>query len=84
MDKDRVKGTIDDSAGRIKRQVGEWTGDTKTQIEGATQQVKGKAEKLVGNVEDAVRDATEEARKEKEPLERQEHEHAGAGNVHRP
>ena len=45
MDKDRVKGAVDDTAGRVKRQVGEWTGDTKTQVEGAAQQVKGKAEK---------------------------------------
>lgn len=57
MDKDRVKGTIDDAAGRAKRQVGEWTGDTQTQVEGATQQVKGKAEKAWGNVKDAARDA---------------------------
>jgi uncharacterized protein YjbJ (UPF0337 family) len=56
MDKDRVKGTIDDAAGRAKRQVGEWTGDTKTQVEGAAQQVKGKAEKAWGNVKDAARD----------------------------
>jgi uncharacterized protein YjbJ (UPF0337 family) len=57
MDKDRVKGTMDDAAGRAKRQVGEWTGDTQTQVEGTTQQVKGKAEKAWGNVKDAVRDA---------------------------
>jgi len=57
MDKDRVKGTIDDAAGRAKRQVGEWTGDTQTQVEGATQQVKGKVEKAWGNVKDAARDA---------------------------
>ena len=41
MDKNIVKGTIDDVAGRAKRQVGEWTGDTEAQVEGATQQVKG-------------------------------------------
>jgi uncharacterized protein YjbJ (UPF0337 family) len=57
MDKDRVKGTVDDAAGRIKRQVGEWTGDTGAQVEGAAQQVKGKAEKAWGNVKDAARDA---------------------------
>ena len=45
MNKDNVKGTIDDAAGRAKRQVGEWTGDTKTQVDGAAQQVKGKVEK---------------------------------------
>ena len=57
MDKDRIKGTIDDAAGRAKRQVGEWTGDTGAQAEGAAQQIKGKAEKAWGNVKDAARDA---------------------------
>ena len=57
MDKDRIKGTVDDAAGRVKRQVGEWTGDTQTQVDGAAQQVKGKAEKAWGNVKDAARDA---------------------------
>jgi len=57
MDKDRVKGTIDDAAGRAKRQVGEWTGDTGTQADGAAQQVKGKVEKAWGNVKDAARNA---------------------------
>jgi uncharacterized protein YjbJ (UPF0337 family) len=56
MNKDNVKGTMDDAAGRAKRQVGEWTGDTKTQADGAAQQVKGKVEKAVGNVKDAVHD----------------------------
>ena len=59
MNSDDVKGTIDDAAGRAKRQVGEWTGDTQTQVDGAAQQVKGKAEKAVGNVRDAINDATD-------------------------
>jgi uncharacterized protein YjbJ (UPF0337 family) len=58
MNDDKIKGTIDDVAGRAKRQVGEWTGDTKTQVDGAAQQVKGKAEKAVGNVRDAINNAT--------------------------
>ncbi len=61
MDKDRVKGTIDDAAGRAKRQVGEWTGDTGTQADGAAQQVKGKVEKAWGNVKDAARNAGDKA-----------------------
>lgn len=64
MDKDRVKGKMDDAAGRVKRQVGEWTGDSKTQAEGAAQQVKGKAEKAWGKVKDAARDATDKAKTE--------------------
>jgi uncharacterized protein YjbJ (UPF0337 family) len=62
MDKDKVKGTVDDAAGRAKRQVGEWTGDTQTQVDGVAQQVKGKVEKAWGNVKDAARDANDHAK----------------------
>ena len=58
MNDDKVKGTLDDAAGRVKRQVGEWTGDTGTQVDGAAQQVKGKVEKAVGNLRDAVKPGT--------------------------
>lgn len=54
MNKDTVKGTMDDVAGRVKRQTGEWTGDVNKQVEGAGQQVKGKAEKVLGNIKDAA------------------------------
>lgn len=66
MDKDRVKGTVDDAAGRIKRQVGEWTGDTGAQVEGATQQVKGKVEKAWGNMKDAARNAGEKSDRDRD------------------
>ena len=62
MDKDRVKGTVDDAAGRVKRQVGEWAGDSELQAEGAAQQVKGKVENAWGKTKDAVRDATDTAK----------------------
>ena len=58
MNNDKLKGTVDDAAGRVKRQVGEWTGDTGTQVDGAAQQVKGKAEKAVDNLRDAVNSGT--------------------------
>ncbi|HLY43615.1 MAG TPA: CsbD family protein [Terracidiphilus sp.] len=87
MDKDRVKGAVDDAAGRAKRQVGEWTGNTQTQAEGAAQQVKGKVEKTWGNMKDAARDAQDEAKKKQEEEARRreeadrnrmrDHEHAG-------
>jgi uncharacterized protein YjbJ (UPF0337 family) len=85
MDKDKVKGAMDDAAGRVKRQVGEWTGDTNKQVEGAAQQIKGKAEKASGQVKDAVRDATDEARRERERLEanhEKEREHAHGSQRH--
>ena len=58
MNNDKLKGSMDDAAGRVKRQVGEWTGDTGTQVDGAAQQVKGKVEKAVGNLRDAVKPGT--------------------------
>jgi uncharacterized protein YjbJ (UPF0337 family) len=57
MDKDRIKGKMDEVVGRAKRQVGEWTGDTKTQGEGAAEEVKGKVQNAWGNVKDTARDA---------------------------
>jgi len=83
MDKDRVKGAVDDAVGRAKRQVGEWTGDTRTQAEGAAQQIKGKTEKVVGQVKDAVRDAGTDADREHAQAERvRENAHAGSSSSH--
>lgn len=62
MDNDRVKGKVDDVVGRAKRQVGEWTGDTETQTEGAAQQVKGKIENAWGKTKDAVRDLKDDVK----------------------
>ena len=63
MDKDRVKGAINEVAGRARRQAGEWTGDTNAQVEGLAQEVKGKAQKAWGNVKDAAREAKDEAQR---------------------
>jgi uncharacterized protein YjbJ (UPF0337 family) len=65
MDKDRVKGAANDAAGRVKRQVGEWTGDPNAQVEGSTQQLKGKAQKAWAAVKDAARQAKDEVDREK-------------------
>jgi uncharacterized protein YjbJ (UPF0337 family) len=55
MDKDRVEGKVKDVAGRVQRQVGEWTGDTKDQAEGAAKQAEGKVQNAWGKVKDAVK-----------------------------
>jgi uncharacterized protein YjbJ (UPF0337 family) len=80
MDKDKVKGAVDDTVGRAKRQVGEWTGNTQTQAEGAAQQVKGKAEKAFGNVKDAVRDLRTDADRERERSNETERDREHVGN----
>jgi uncharacterized protein YjbJ (UPF0337 family) len=67
MDKDRIKGKVDEVAGRAKRQVGEWTGDDKAQGEGAMDEVKGKVENAWGKVKDGARDL-------KDDIEHKSHE----------
>ena len=54
MDKDQVEGKAKDIAGRVQRQVGEWTGSTKEQAEGAAKQVEGKVQNAWGKAKDAV------------------------------
>ncbi len=60
MDKDRISGKMDDIKGRVKRQVGEWTGDENAQAEGAADQAKGKVQNTFGKAKDAVRNAADD------------------------
>jgi uncharacterized protein YjbJ (UPF0337 family) len=62
MDKDRIKGKMEDIGGRIKRQTGEWTGNEKTQAEGLAEQAKGKTRNALGKMKDAARDAADDLR----------------------
>ena len=57
MDKQRVKGAIDEVVGSAKRHIGGATDNIHLQAEGAVQQIKGKVETGIGKVKDAVRDA---------------------------
>jgi uncharacterized protein YjbJ (UPF0337 family) len=61
VNKDRVKGMMDEVAGSAKRKVGELTDNPKLQAKGMAQQVKGKAEGDWGMAKEAVRDAVEGA-----------------------
>jgi len=55
MNTDEVKGKTKDIAGRVERQVGEWTGDKEAQAEGAAKQVEGKIQNAWGKAKDAVK-----------------------------
>jgi uncharacterized protein YjbJ (UPF0337 family) len=59
MDKDEIKGKAKDVAGRVERQVGEWTGDKDAQAEGTAKQAEGKVQNAWGKTKDAVRDAAD-------------------------
>ncbi len=61
MDKDRIEGKVDDLKGRVKRQAGEWTGDSELQAEGAIDQAKGKVQNAFGKMKDAARDSMDDA-----------------------
>jgi len=65
MDKERIKGKAEDIAGRVERQVGEWTGNDKAQAEGLAKQAEGKARNAVGKTKDAVRDAADKLKETK-------------------
>jgi uncharacterized protein YjbJ (UPF0337 family) len=67
MDKDRVEGKVKDVAGRVERQVGEWTGDPKKQVNGAAKQVEGKVQNAWGQAKDAAKEANEKAAASKPP-----------------
>jgi uncharacterized protein YjbJ (UPF0337 family) len=71
MDKDEVKGKAKDIAGRVERQVGEWTGDKEAQVKGAAKQVEGKVQNAWGKAKDAVKKpSTTEA--DQEQVDREE------------
>jgi uncharacterized protein YjbJ (UPF0337 family) len=55
MNEDRAKGKVKDIAGRVERQVGEWTGDTDAQAKGAMKQAEGKVQNAWGKAKDAVK-----------------------------
>jgi uncharacterized protein YjbJ (UPF0337 family) len=55
MNKDEGKGKAKDIAGRVERQVGEWTGDKEAQAKGAAKQVEGKIQNAWGKAKDAVK-----------------------------
>jgi len=67
MDKDRIKGKAQDVKGRVKRQVGEWTGDEELQAEGTAEQAGGKVQNIAGKVKDAVRNVKEDIKRSSKP-----------------
>ena len=54
MNRDQVKGTAKDVAGKVQRKVGEATGNTSQQIKGGARQVEGKLQKGAGDIQGAA------------------------------
>ena len=63
MDKDRVKGAANTVKGKVKTATGKALGDEKLKNEGRADQVKGKAQNVVGSIKDKAREIDEESKK---------------------
>lgn len=59
MNKDQVKGTAKDIAGKVQQEVGELTGSEEQQVKGLAKQGEGKVQKGVGDAKEAVKDAVD-------------------------
>lgn len=57
MNKDQLKGSVKDVAGKVQQKTGELTGSEKQQIKGLKNQVEGKVQKGIGDVKEAFNDA---------------------------
>lgn len=62
MNRDQVKGTAKDVAGKVQRKMGEMTGNKNQQAKGAAKQVEGKLQKGAGDIEHALDKADRKTR----------------------
>jgi uncharacterized protein YjbJ (UPF0337 family) len=58
MNKDQVKGTAKDAAGKMQEAGGRATGSKRTAVKGLAKQAEGKAQKAVGDVKEGMRESS--------------------------
>ena len=56
MNKDQVKGTAKDVAGKIQEEAGKLVGSKEQQVKGLSKQISGKVQKSVGDAEQSVKE----------------------------
>jgi len=57
MNKDQVKGSLKDAAGKVQQKTGEVIDSPSQEAKGVAKQVEGKSQKAVGDVKEAAKDA---------------------------
>ncbi|WP_027013808.1 CsbD family protein [Comamonas composti] len=57
MNKDQVTGALKDAAGKVQQKTGELINSPEQQAKGIAKQVEGTAQKKVGDVKQALKDA---------------------------
>ena len=56
MNKNQVKGTAKDIAGKVQEEAGKLVGSKDQQVKGLSKQISGKVQKGVGDVQQAIKD----------------------------
>jgi uncharacterized protein YjbJ (UPF0337 family) len=62
MNKDQVKGTVKEAAGKVQEKTGEVTGSATQQAKGLAKEVEGKTQKKVGDAKEVLRDNADRSR----------------------
>ncbi len=60
MNKDQIKGTVKNIAGKTQQEAGKLIGSTAQQAKGLKKQVSGKIQKSVGDTKEAIKDSTKQ------------------------
>jgi uncharacterized protein YjbJ (UPF0337 family) len=55
MNKEQVKGSLKDAAGKVQQEAGKITGSKEQQAKGLAKQIDGKSEKAVGDVKSSLK-----------------------------
>jgi uncharacterized protein YjbJ (UPF0337 family) len=58
MNKNQVKGTLKDAAGKVQEATGKVIDSHEQQLKGIKKQVEGQAQKAVGDIQEVVKDAS--------------------------
>jgi uncharacterized protein YjbJ (UPF0337 family) len=58
MNKNQVKGTVKDIAGKVQEEAGKLVGSDDQQVKGLSKQISGKVQKGVGDIQQAVKNST--------------------------
>jgi uncharacterized protein YjbJ (UPF0337 family) len=58
MNKDQVEGKLQDIGGKIQEEAGKLVGNKEQEVKGLGNQIEGKAQEKLGDLKEAVKDAT--------------------------
>ena len=59
MNKDQVKGTVKDIAGKVQEKTGQALGSKEQQAKGIGKQVEGQSQKAKGNAKEMLKDGVD-------------------------